>query len=126
MSIISPFSEDKSRLSKIAQLVKTNFNDRADEVNCLYIDCIISDTKTLGRGDNGIKIPCPRCEIGTSKGEGIKIKDGLSVIKFVRLRIVFYLCMLFMVFIKLNDFAYFVGLASAKEIFPFIDFIGAT
>lgn len=37
------FSEDKAQLSKLVEAVKTNFNDRADEVRKWFCACVMQE-----------------------------------------------------------------------------------
>lgn len=65
------FSEDKPRMSKIIQTVKTNFNDRHDEViiNTCYSSYYL-DSQTLGWWRYGIQVPCAHFEVGKGQGKG--------------------------------------------------------
>ncbi len=71
-------------MSKIIQTVKTNFNDRHDEVRFTIQVSLTSlklDPQTLGRWYHGFKIPCPRCEVGKSQGKGNEDQAWLTAIK---------------------------------------------
>lgn len=73
-------SEDKPRLAKIVQTVKTNFNDRYDEVSLQLVSFMKLDPQTLGRWNHGVEIARPCCQARESEGEGTQIEDGLKLV----------------------------------------------